>query len=153
MTSPEIEANTRAQAELYGEPLGIIVRRCVQTLGVTQARMASLLGISAPMLSQLVNGHRVKIGNPAAVARLQAAYDIAGRVTRGETTSEEGLAELEREVAGGVVTHRSTEAAVLRTVLSVAGDADEYEAAALLLDADHPLIAQILRQYGGHGRG
>jgi transcriptional regulator with XRE-family HTH domain len=67
---PLLVRNRQRQHELYGCPLGDRVRFLTATLGITQARLAAALGISPAMLSQLVSGRRVKIGNPTALARL-----------------------------------------------------------------------------------
>jgi transcriptional regulator with XRE-family HTH domain len=83
----QTEQNLRQQTELYGEPLGVLMRRIAGTLGLTQARLAETIGLSAPMLSQLMSGQRVKIGNPAVVSRLQRLDLLVHRV------NEEGLAE------------------------------------------------------------
>ncbi|MHA6793329.1 helix-turn-helix domain-containing protein [Pseudonocardia bannensis] len=63
-------ANRERQRELYGAPLGDRVHRLTGLLGITQARLAGTLGISPAMLSQLVSARRVKIGDPAVLARL-----------------------------------------------------------------------------------
>lgn len=73
----DIALNTAAQRELYGAPLGELCHEVMVALGMTQGRLAEVLGISAPMLSQLMSGRRVKIGNPAAVHRLQALLELA----------------------------------------------------------------------------
>ncbi|HWM57252.1 MAG TPA: helix-turn-helix transcriptional regulator [Pseudonocardia sp.] len=65
-----VAANRGRQRELYGAPLGDRVRRLTATLGISQARLARALGLSPPMLSQLVSAHRVKIGDPAVLARI-----------------------------------------------------------------------------------
>ncbi|HEY3512075.1 DNA-binding protein [Kribbella sp. NPDC051137] len=69
--------NLKQQVELYGEPLGEVVRRVTQALGLTQGGLAQVIGLSAPMLSQLVSAQRVKIGNPAVVSRLRAVSELA----------------------------------------------------------------------------
>ncbi|HZE01436.1 MAG TPA: helix-turn-helix transcriptional regulator, partial [Pseudonocardiaceae bacterium] len=46
------------------------VRRLVIAFNVSQAQLAEVLGLSAPMLSQLMSGRRAKIGNPAVLAAL-----------------------------------------------------------------------------------
>ncbi|MGD9531707.1 helix-turn-helix domain-containing protein [Pseudonocardia sp.] len=66
-----IAANREHQRELYGAPVGELVRRLVEVLGVSQARLARTLGMSPAMLSQLVSARRVKIGDPVVLARLQ----------------------------------------------------------------------------------
>ncbi|MFG1820495.1 DNA-binding protein [Kribbella sp. NPDC049174] len=75
--------NLRQQTELYGEPLGELVRRVAGPLGLTQGALAQVIGLSAPMLSQLMSAQRVKIGNPAVVSRLQALDQLAQRASTG----------------------------------------------------------------------
>ena len=62
--------NRERQRELYGAPLGDRVRRLTSALGISQARLARTLGVSPAMLSQLVSARRVKIGDPAVLARM-----------------------------------------------------------------------------------
>ncbi|QMW65608.1 helix-turn-helix transcriptional regulator [Mumia sp. ZJ1417] len=152
MSGPDVEANQRAQAALYGEPLGVIVRRCAEVLGLTQARVAAALGISAPMLSQLANGHRVKIGNPAAVSRLQAMYAAAQGVASGRATREEALAGLASQEGVAVVTSWTTpEASAVRALFRTEGSASDFEEAAALVADAQPRIAALLRRYGADG--
>lgn len=66
-----IALNRHRQAELYGDTLAMRVRHLVELLGITQARLARTLGMSPAMLSQLVSGRRIKIGDPAVLARFQ----------------------------------------------------------------------------------
>ena len=63
--------NRGRQCELYGAPLGDRLRRLTNELGITQGRLAQALGVSPAMLSQLASARRVKIGDPAVLARLQ----------------------------------------------------------------------------------
>ncbi|HEV7906873.1 MAG TPA: helix-turn-helix transcriptional regulator [Pseudonocardiaceae bacterium] len=65
-----VQRNLALQREWYGEPLGDRVRRLVVAFNVSQAQLADVLGISAPMLSQVMSGRRAKIGNPSVLARL-----------------------------------------------------------------------------------
>lgn len=65
-----LAANRERQRELYGTALGDRVRALTAALGISQARLAAVLGISPAMLSQLVSARRVKIGDPAVLARL-----------------------------------------------------------------------------------
>ncbi|TCC60167.1 DNA-binding protein [Kribbella pittospori] len=69
--------NLQQQIELYGETLGEVVRRVAGPLGLTQSALAQVIGLSAPMLSQLMSAQRVKIGNPAVVSRLRAVSELA----------------------------------------------------------------------------
>jgi transcriptional regulator with XRE-family HTH domain len=64
-------ANRERQRELYGAPLGDRVHALTATLSISQARLAKALGLSPAMLSQLASARRVKIGDPAVLARLQ----------------------------------------------------------------------------------
>ncbi|MFD9740224.1 XRE family transcriptional regulator [Umezawaea sp. NPDC059074] len=65
-----VQRNIALQREWYGEPLGDRVRRLVVAFRVSQAQLADVLGISAPMLSQVMSGRRAKIGNPSVLARM-----------------------------------------------------------------------------------
>lgn len=65
------------QRALYGAPLSELGATVRTGLGLTQGKLAEALGLSAPMLSQLMSGQRVKIGNPAVVHRLQRLLDLA----------------------------------------------------------------------------
>ena len=158
MTAATADANRRAQAEMYGEPLGDLIGGCATTLGLTQSRVAQLLGISAPMLSQLINAHRIKIGNPTAVQRLQAMYAVAQRVEAGEQSAADAVRELEAmRQAEGVVTN-STQATAASTatvdeVFRAAATAEEYTAAAALLRERHPAIARLLLAHGADRHG
>ncbi|MDL4819642.1 helix-turn-helix domain-containing protein [Actinomadura opuntiae] len=69
--------NRALQAEWYGEPLGERVRRLLDRLGLSQSGLAGVLGLSAPMLSQLMSGQRAKISNPAVLHRLLAVEELA----------------------------------------------------------------------------
>jgi len=65
-----IAVNRNRQRDLYGVTLGDQVRWLTSALDITQARLAHTLGMSPAMLSQLVSGRRVKIGDPTVLARL-----------------------------------------------------------------------------------
>ncbi|MGI5326373.1 hypothetical protein [Actinomadura nitritigenes] len=69
--------NRALQTEWYGEPLGDRVRRLLDRLGLSQSALAGVLGLSAPMLSQLMSAQRAKISNPAVLHRLLAAEELA----------------------------------------------------------------------------
>lgn len=62
--------NLRVQVELYGEPLAERFGRIMAAFHLTQGGLAKVLGISPPMLSQLMSGQRIKIGNPAVYERV-----------------------------------------------------------------------------------
>ncbi|WP_432879622.1 DNA-binding protein [Kribbella sp. CA-245084] len=81
--------NIQQQIDLYGEPLGETVRRVLAPLGLTQGGLAQVIGLSAPMLSQLVSAQRVKIGNPTVMSRLRAASELADLVITSEIQEHE----------------------------------------------------------------
>jgi predicted transcriptional regulator len=148
----------------YGEPLGDLFRRLIGGLGLNQARLAGVLGLSAPMLSQLMSGQRAKIGNPAVVQRLQALQELAWQVAEGRTGAIEAAARMDeiRESAGSSVLGSTTHSATgelpaasarqvvrgMQTVLRSVAGADEIEHAARSLARAHPQLAEFLRVYG-----
>ncbi|GAA1586406.1 DNA-binding protein [Kribbella sancticallisti] len=156
----QTESNLRQQTELYGEPLGVLMRRIGGTLGLTQARLAEAIGLSAPMLSQLMSGQRVKIGNPAVVSRLHSLDELAGRVAEGALDETEITAALD-QIRGstGAFTKSVPTASVARpaarTVVREIQDlfravasADEVQRAAGLIGAESPGLAELLLAYG-----
>lgn len=72
MTSPtdDQHAHRDQQRALYGMPLSERFGAVMQAYGVSQRALAGVLGLSAPMLSQLISAQRIKIGNPAVYERL-----------------------------------------------------------------------------------
>lgn len=147
-----VARNLAAQREWYGEPLGDRVRRLVVAYAVSQAQLAEVLGLSPPMLSQLMSGRRAKIGNPAALARMvmlerrvltpqvasgdpAAIRAVLDEVRRSRPTL--GRANLPVEEHGD----RTVVPALRR--LATPG---ELAAAAGLLDDEFPVLAELLRR-------
>jgi len=58
------------QVDLYGLSWSDRLHRLMAAYRLTQARLAAVIGLSAPMLSQLISGQRVKISNPAVYGRV-----------------------------------------------------------------------------------
>jgi transcriptional regulator with XRE-family HTH domain len=81
-----LATNRERQRALYGTPLAERVYRMTRVLGVTQGALAATLGMSPAMLSQLVSAKRVKIGDPAVLARLLL---LDGRCAAGSVAPEE----------------------------------------------------------------
>lgn len=153
----DIAARNRVrQAELYGEPLGELLARATDQLGITRARLAGVLGLSAPMLSQLMSGQRTKIGNPAAVRRMQELVELGREAAGGRVhpdTVEGRLAEVSLHTGAMTATtqHRPTAAATahaIQALLRQLSSAGDLLAAAELLEPDHPELADFLRVYG-----
>ena len=160
------EAAARAQ-ELqrgwYGEPLGALFRRLMAELKLNQARLARVLGLSAPMLSQLMSGQRAKIGNPAVVQRLQALQELAGQMAEGRATTSEAaerMREIRQSEGSSVLTPTAGRASTdpvppaqritreIQLLLRSFASADEIAEAVDILAPAHPQLAEFLRVYG-----
>ncbi|WP_418952774.1 helix-turn-helix domain-containing protein, partial [Streptomyces purpeochromogenes] len=151
------------QRSWYGEPLGALFRRLIDDLGLNQARLAAVLGLSAPMLSQLMSGQRAKIGNPAVVQRVQALQELAGQVADGSVSAGEAtdrMEEIKKSQGGSVLTSSgqttsSSGAPTVRRVVreiqsllrSVSAAGDIIDAADALAPT-HPELAEFLKVYG-----
>ncbi|ARQ69732.1 helix-turn-helix domain-containing protein [Streptomyces marincola] len=155
------------QTTWYGEPLGSLFRRLIADLGLNQARLAVVLGLSAPMLSQLMSGQRAKIGNPAVVQRVRSLQDLAGEVRAGRVSAAEATAameEIRRTSGGNVLSAGSTPTRTgssgvpanptkrvvreIQALLRSVSDATEIQSAARMLTDSHPELAEFLRVYG-----
>ncbi|GAA1808537.1 helix-turn-helix domain-containing protein [Nesterenkonia flava] len=153
-----VEANREAQRAAYGEPLGETFGRLKQALGLNQAGLAKVLGISAPMLSQLISAQRVKIGNPAVLGRVQRLHELAEAVGAGKTPPEEVPALLEEIRSAQSNITRTTQLAPaaedgavvagIRNLLRAVASGAELRAAAETLESDHPRLAEVIRLYG-----
>ncbi|MEV7544779.1 DNA-binding protein [Streptomyces sp. NPDC089915] len=166
MDAVQQEATARArelQRSWYGEPLGALFRRLIDDLGLNQARLAAVLGLSAPMLSQLMSGQRAKIGNPAVVQRVQALQDLAGQVADGSVSAGEATDRMDeiKNTQGGSVLSNSTQSTtssgaptVKRVVREIQSLLRSVSAAGDIIDAanalapSHPELAEFLRVYG-----
>ncbi|NNG38669.1 DNA-binding protein [Flexivirga sp. ID2601S] len=156
----DIAAGRAAQTELYGAPLAQVIEQIGGTLGLTQGRIAQVLGLSAPMLSHLVSGRRVKIGNPMAHARLTRLRALAGDLAAGKLTGQEAAAvipEIEASQDSWTTTHtvttalapdRESGARQVQELFRQVADAADWLAVADLAAPGHPEIAELLRTYG-----
>lgn len=75
------------QAELYGDPLDQLTDQFQRDLGLSAADVAATIGVSLPMFDQVLQGLRVRLGNPAAIARLAMLRDLAGHVATGAASA------------------------------------------------------------------
>jgi len=145
--------NRAVQADLYGAPLGDVLDELTAAFDVSRAALAAALGLSAPMLSQLASGHRVKIGNPSAVHRLQRLLAALPDVRSGRLDPAATMRSLASEEPGQVLTRTSRivsrrGAADVQQVLRSAASAQELAEAASLLDERFPELAEVVRVYG-----
>jgi hypothetical protein len=151
--------NRHRQRELYGAPLGDRVRRLTTSLGITQARLAHTLGLSPAMLSQLASARRVKIGDPAVLARLQLLDQRCGAgAPRGAAAVDALLDEVARArlrwTAGDgpparPASGQDAEAGPADVLRGVAPPS-RLAAAAATLAAEFPEVAEVLRQAATH---
>ncbi|GAA1126336.1 DNA-binding protein [Citricoccus alkalitolerans] len=70
MPSPDTDQRLAQQQAIYGISLSERFGVIMAAYGLSQRSLARVLGLSAPMLSQLINAQRIKIGNPAVYERL-----------------------------------------------------------------------------------
>ncbi|MGB8962489.1 MAG: helix-turn-helix transcriptional regulator [Pseudonocardiaceae bacterium] len=150
-----VARNVALQREWYGEPLGDRVRRLVVAFDVSQAQLAEVLGVSAPMLSQLMSGRRAKIGNPAVLVRMVM---LERRVLTPEVASGDPAAlrtALEQVRDSRPTVSRPTEThgddVLVPALRALAGPAELVAAARLLADG-FPLLAGLLRRAAGPGQ-
>lgn len=153
------EANRKAQRAAYGEPLSETFDRIRQAFTLNQASLAEILGLSAPMLSQLNSAQRVKIGNPAVLSRMHQLIELADEVAAGQVGDEELPRRLEqiKNSKGSlgrttkVMADQAPDAAIVagvRNLLRAVASGSEIRDAADDLQAAHPQLAEVLRIYG-----
>ncbi|RCW39753.1 hypothetical protein DFQ14_11414 [Halopolyspora algeriensis] len=149
-----VQRNLALQRQWYGEPLGDRVRRLIVAFRTSQAHLADVLGISAPMLSQVMSGRRAKIGNPSVLARLVMLERkvLTPGVAAGESEAIRQALEDVRHSrpsvarddlpVGYVISGEESAWPVLR---KTAGPG-ELQSAAEMLGSDYPALADLLRR-------
>jgi transcriptional regulator with XRE-family HTH domain len=148
-----VQRNIALQRQWYGEPLGDRVRRLVVAFDVSQAGLADVLGISPPMLSQLMSGRRAKIGNPAVLARMVMLErrvltpDVASGDPAAVRRALDEVRESQPTVSRGSlpVDEGEAEDGALVALRRVAGR-EELTGAAELLAGRYPSVAGLLRR-------
>jgi hypothetical protein len=172
-----VARNVARQREWYGEPLGDRGRRLVVAFNVSQAQLAEVIGLSAPMLSQLMSGRRAKIGNPAVLARMVMLERrvLTPAVASGDPTAIRAALEEVRDsrptvsrptVSGSTVSGSTVSWSpggdstggetygdeVLGPALRAVAAPAELAGAAELLQDRFPVLAALLRRAAGHGQ-
>ncbi|GAA1187919.1 DNA-binding protein [Nesterenkonia xinjiangensis] len=154
-----VEENIEAQRAAYGEQLSEIFGRVKQAFGMNQSELAGILGMSAPMLSQLNSAQRVKIGNPAVLQRLQSLDELAEQLDQGAVSREEVPGRLEGIKAStgrftrttSMVSAEAGDAAVvagMRHLLRAVASGQQIKEAAEQLESTAPALAEVLHTYG-----
>jgi transcriptional regulator with XRE-family HTH domain len=151
-----VQRNLALQREWYGEPLGDRVRRLVVAFNVSQAQLADVLGISAPMLSQVMSGRRAKIGNPSVLARMimlerkVLTPDVASGSPEALQLALEDVRQSKPTVSRDSlpVNGSADDEAVVFPFLRRLADRRELSQAADVLGEDFPALAELLRRAG-----
>lgn len=150
-----VQRNIALQREWYGQPLGDRLRRLVVAFDVSQAYLAEVLGISAPMLSQVMSGRRAKIGNPVVLARLIMLErkvldpEVAGGSKAAIRAALEDVKTARPTVSmdNVPVGVRFDDQAALTALRDLAEDENLVEAADRIAD-EFPAVAELLRRAG-----
>ncbi|MGC4944565.1 helix-turn-helix domain-containing protein [Kribbella sp. DT2] len=153
------ERNLELQQQWYGEPLGARFRRLLDRLALSQAQLAGVLGLSAPMLSQLMSGQRAKISNPAVLSRVLQLEAMVGEPGWDATPAAERERRLDEVRAAKQTTltldpgregpqEATDPVAIVQSLLRDLASASELEGAAQLLDKAYPELAEALRVLG-----
>ncbi|MFE2757467.1 helix-turn-helix domain-containing protein [Actinosynnema sp. NPDC059335] len=149
-----VQRNLALQREWYGEPLGDRVRRLVVAFNVSQAQLADVLGISAPMLSQVMSGRRAKIGNPSVLARMimlerkVLTPDVASGSPEALQRALEDVRQSKPTVSRDSLPVNGDDEAVVFPFLRRLADRRELSQAADVLGEDFPALAELLRRAG-----
>lgn len=145
--------NLEEQRALYGAGVGELVGSVTGPLGLSQAAVARILGLSPAMLSQLATGHRVKIGNPRVLFRLQLMLALADESPRLSRHTVAGrIAEIGRARADLTTAERpatpTLAVSVVTDLLRTVASRRDLDRAATALDDVAPGVAEVLRTYG-----
>lgn len=153
------QANREAQRAAYGEPLREAFDRIKDAFDLNQAMLADVLGLSAPMLSQLNSAQRVKIGNPAVLSRVHQLNELVEQYASGQLQPDQLQERLHQVRASQPALGRTTQlmdeqasdAAVVagvRSLLRAVASGVQLRSAAEHLEPTHPQLAEVLRLYG-----
>lgn len=144
------EPSTNAQIELYGATWATRFSALRTAYGLSQGALASTVGLSAPMVSQLVSGHRVKISNPAVLARIVFLEERLGEpeVVAGDSAAIErvlaAVSSSSPELRSTVMSTRETHDAAVAWLSAHASSSVLAELAALARRLDAVELADAL---------
>lgn len=154
--------NFQLQLEWYGEPLGQRFRRLLDHLELSQAQLAGVLGLSAPMLSQLMSGQRAKISNPAVLSRLlqlESTVTEPAWAALSPTDQARKLEEIRAAQRSTLTVDHAQETptspaptadpvVAIQSLLRDIASASDLQGAADVLDDHYPELAEALRVLG-----
>lgn len=133
------ETRADEQRALYGSTLAERFGSVMQSYGLTQRALADVLGLSAPMLSQLMSAQRIKIGNPAVYERL-----VMLEVRASETDRESVLDEVRSSEP--VLSSQQSVTHVPQALASLATAEQLSEVAAFAHAKGAPQLSALLRE-------
>lgn len=85
----DLAERRRQQVELYGDSVDVLAQKVQQVIGMSVPDLADVIGLSVPMLTKLLTGERVRIGNPIAIARLTRLREFVDQLISGEAHRDE----------------------------------------------------------------
>jgi|GEM_PF-53924 len=83
------EERRARQVELYGATLDAITQSVAVTMGLGPGDVARIIGVSGPMFTAVHEARRVRLGNPAAIARLAMLQEFAEHLRTGQADPED----------------------------------------------------------------
>ncbi|MEZ5085086.1 MAG: helix-turn-helix transcriptional regulator [Tessaracoccus sp.] len=128
------ESSANAQIDLYGATWASRFSALRTAYGLSQGALASTVGLSAPMVSQLVSGHRVKISNPAVLARI---------VYLEEQLTEPGIAAGEKETIERVLSSVSSSTPELRSTVMSSRETRDAAVSWLSTNAGRAVLSEL----------
>lgn len=146
------------QAQIYGESWSDRLHRLMAGYHLSQARLAAVIGLSAPMLSQLITGQRTKISNPAVYGRVVALEEALADPSFPARGPEQVAELLERTAASQPVLSTRTavtpgrsadDRAAVVAHLAALAHAGSLRAAADAARATAPALAELLEDAAG----
>jgi len=85
----QVNERRRQQFELYGESVDVLAQKAHALMGLGIHDLADVIGLSVPMLSKLLTGERVRIGNPVAIARITRLREFTDQLIAGHAGRED----------------------------------------------------------------
>lgn len=140
MDAMMIEQNRQEQCELYGRPVVELLRELSAGLGLGQARLAEVLGLPMPLLTELSCARRGAVTHPHVLVRLQALVELAARA---DALSPAAIAASLAEIAARQAPSAGDD---IVAVLSCIGGHEALVAAADAAQELSPSLAELLRE-------
>lgn len=135
------------QRAIYGASLAERFGSVMQNYELSQRSLARVLGISAPMLSQLISGRRIKIGNPAVFGRLLMLEARAGEADHAAVLHEVELSDPATVTKSAIEPREGGERlAVIHYLQGIAGAALLAELAELAAARGDEPLAQLFQE-------